>query len=143
MDDRYQNLPELPDAPTQVKKIDREEKFYEEADYSSGDLTKSLGRPKTLVSQWRLLRIMRELPKQQIAASDLRFLFDVESCEDELIAFGLSQLERAGRIKRIVGYSLRTGGAGLVFKVTEKGQLNEHEREATEGSRGATEGIGE
>jgi len=129
--ERHQQLPELSDdEPVRSPREPDPEQVPDETDM---DMSKPLGRPTRPVSQWRLLKIIREQPKGRMALADLRWMFELDDDENaqireefkRFICHGLEQLVRAGRLRKVTGPSRRTGGVGVVYLVTAKGSQNE------------------
>lgn len=120
MAEKHEQLPELSDEP-RCSPRDTTPDMPDESDYSDMDMSKPLGRPNRPVSQWKLLRIMREQNKGRLTLSDLRWMFELPDNDDSLIQQGLNQLLSAGRVRRVTGTSQRTQMVGVVYLVTARG----------------------
>ena len=118
---RFQQLPELQDKP--APKVGRTTAVEKPVEEEWIDIGVQLPKPTKAVSQWRLLKILKSSPHSQMGLSDFRWLFQLGD-STELIDQGLAQLERAGRVRVLMGSSQRTGMVGKLFRVTPEGMKN-------------------
>ncbi len=119
--DKHQQLPELSDD----RKESARGPALDPEDDGPDVGTKQLPRPTRPVSQWRLLKIMRQQERKRMALSDIRWLFDLPENDDALIEQGIRQLTKSGRIRAVLGSSQRTFQTGTVYTVTVKGAKDE------------------